>query len=256
MNQVLVTKQSGGVSLLEYSDIDVEQGIVTIKLKQNDADYITITPTNNGNDIEIALHLTNAKDVSVSDLRGRTQSHYCKSVTINKKQISIADNGDQLKAWIDAVVRPHMVLKSFKRDNKQVLDNLKQMGVVKSAAPKVDTSRNLDLDAFIERHSKKSAKELAWNEIARQKQRQQLNTTKLTKSGNLSIAGVEVELCKAADLQLNAVLQHVVKTCGDLKNLGEANTIKLMNLIQKLGNTTDVNTITKLTQDFINSLTK
>ncbi|EHU9517335.1 hypothetical protein KZY93_000657 [Vibrio vulnificus] len=255
MNQVLVTKQAG-VSLLEYSDIDVEQGIVTIKLKQNDADYITITPTNNGNDIEIALHLTNAKDVSVSNLKGRTTTQYCKSVTINKKQISIADDGEALKRWIENVVKPHQILKSFRKDNKQVLDNLKQMGVVKSGQPKVDTSRNLDLDAFIERHSKKSAKEIAWDEIARQKQRQQLNTTKLTKSGNLSIAGVEVELCKAADIQLNSVLQHIIKTCGDLKNLGEANTIKLMNLIQKLGNTTDVNTITKLTQDFINSLTK
>ncbi|EKO5175873.1 hypothetical protein P0J00_003456 [Vibrio vulnificus] len=256
MNQVLVTKQSG-VSLLEYSDIDVENSIVTIKLKQNDADYITITPTNNQNDIEIVLHLTNAKDVSVSNLKGRTTTQYCKSVTINKRQISIADDGEKLKAWIEAVVRPHKILKSFRKDNQQVLDNLKQMGVVKSAAPKVDTSRNLDLDAFIERHSKKSTHQKVWDEIAHQKQRQQLNTTKLTKSGNLSIAGKEVELCKAADIQLNSVLQHIIKMVGgDLKNLSESNTIKLMNLIQKLGNTTDVNTITKLTQNFINSLSK
>ncbi|EJI1278264.1 hypothetical protein NDZ80_001622 [Vibrio vulnificus] len=255
MNQVLVTKQNGGVSLLEYSDIDVEQGIVTIKLKQ-DADYITITPTNNGNDVEIVLTLTDAKSVSVSDLRGSTKQQYCKIVTINKKQISIADNGDQLKAWIDAVVKPHQILKSFRKTNQQVLDNLKQMGVVKSAAPKVDTSRNLDLDAFIERHSKKSAKELAWNEIARQKDRNKMNSASLTKNGNLQLNGKEICLTKMADIQLTSVMQYIQKSVGNLSNLTEKQTIDLMKMIEKLNGETDPTIIQQETQKFLNSLTK
>ncbi|EJD0673079.1 hypothetical protein M1I53_000400 [Vibrio vulnificus] len=256
MNQVLVTKQSGGVSLLEYSDIDVEQGIVTIKLKQNDADYITITPTNNGNDIEIILVHTDAKNVSTSDLRGSTTKQYGKSVTINKRQISIADHGEALKRWIDAVVKPHQILKSFRKDNKQVLDELKQKGIVKSATPKVDTSRNLDLDAFIERHSKKSEKELAWNEIARQKDRNKMNSASLTKSGNLQLNGKEICLTKMADIQLTSVMQYIQKSVGNLSNLTEKQTIDLMKMIEKLNGETDPTIIQQETQKFLNSLTK
>ncbi|EJO3996037.1 hypothetical protein NRI82_004153 [Vibrio vulnificus] len=255
MNQVLVTKQSG-ISLLEYSDIDVEQGIVTIKLKQNDADYITITPTNNQNDIEIALHLTNAKDVSVSNLKGRTTTQYCKSITINKKQISIADNGDQLKAWVDAVVKPHQILKSFRKDNKQVLDNLKQMGVVKSGQPKVDTSRNLDLDAFIERHSKKSPQQKVWDEIARQKDRNKMNSASLTKNGSLQLNGKEICLTKMADVQLSSVMQFIQKSVGSLSSLTEKQTIDLMKMIEKLNGETDPTIIQQETQKFLNSLSK
>ncbi|ELI0612287.1 hypothetical protein Q8V59_004213 [Vibrio vulnificus] len=256
MNQVLVTKQSGGVSLLEYSDIDVEQGIITIKLKQNDADYITITPTNNGNDIEIVLHLTNAKDVSVSNLKGRTTTQYCKSVSINRKQISIADDGNALKRWIENVVKPHQILKSFRKDNKQVLDDLKQKGIVKSAAPKVDTSRNLDLDAFIERHSKKSPQQIAWDEIARQKDRNKMNSASINKSGNLQLNGREICLTKMADVQLTSVMQYIQKSVGNLSSLTEKQTIDLMKMIEKLNGVTDPTIIQEATQNFINSLSK
>ncbi|QKU57452.1 hypothetical protein [Vibrio cholerae] len=179
------------------------------------------------------------------------------SIMIQGKTFTVGQASSLLKSFVEGATMPLQ-----KSKTKQVLSELnKSRNAAKQQESTVTKSsstqtRQQNLEAFVNKHKPKQTDTVAeqvYAEIRKQKAEQTFNRITCNDKGNMCID--QVELNKAADVQLSSCLSFL-KSKVDVTKLNSEQQIDFANYLVEIAKHTDVLTLQSLTNKLIAKLTK
>ncbi|MCR9626925.1 hypothetical protein NB520_03590 [Vibrio antiquarius] len=189
-------------------------------------------------------------------LQGKLVTKTYKSFSLQRKRFYLYQDEMDLRTFIKSAAMP--LTKSKKAKVEEVVKSVKQVGVNTQEITKAHTKKSLA--DFVKENKPQTAQQKKDKELFKSVKSNILaNNNKgveaeLTKTGKLKIDKEEVELCKAADLQLLSVIDKIKKCVGGLEALSPLQQIDLANFIKSLNGVECAKTIQKATQQFLASL--
>lgn len=152
------------------------------------------------------------------------------AATINQPKRNLKDFVAKHKVKSDEAVQRDELLKSvyykLKKNQPEQAEHKKE--TLSDYVSRHKTSDGASAQAIIEKMRRQSAPKADFNS-----------------TGNLVINGSEVELCKAADLQVLALVDHIKKSVGDLNNLSTSQQWDFADFLTSISKTQCATTLEK-----------
>ncbi|EMK6591820.1 hypothetical protein V9J99_003638 [Vibrio cholerae] len=262
--KTLILKTPNETKSFTYDDFELvngDHGLVSVKFfksgsgQDSNLEYVEITCSNRAvseiSDIELRF-MWNFKATQ------KLESRYYTSIQINQKEFFKGQSTSVLSEYVNSSYMP--LSKAAKRVEKDVIASLvksrnaaKQTPVTKSTTTQ---TRQQQLEQFVNKQKPKQTDTVAeqvYAEIRKQKAEQTFNRITCNDKGNMCID--QVELNKAADVQLSSCLSFL-KSKVDVTKLNSEQQIDFANYLVEIAKHTDVLTLQSLTNKLIAKLTK
>ncbi|EOX4455686.1 hypothetical protein ACJ5M8_000698 [Vibrio antiquarius] len=188
--------------------------------------------------------------------QGKLITKTYKSFSLQRKRFYLYQDEMDLRSFIKSMSMP--LTKSNKAKFETVVKGVKKVG--DSDTKKITKAHTKkSLADFVKENKPQTAQQKKDKELFKSVKSNILTNNnsveaELTKTGKLKIDKEEVELCKAADLQLLSVIDKIKKCVGGLESLSPLQQIDLANFIKSLNGVECAKSIQTATQQFLASL--